>query len=519
MLEKIFGKIDFPVFIASLIICVGLTIVGIISPDAMNNIVGKINGFITLNFSWWYLLVVAFFIGFLLWCAFSKYGGIKLGRDDEKPEHSFFHWFAMLFNAGIGIGFIFWGVAEPLYHTMQPPVGTPGSAEAVESALRTVVFHWGIHGWATYGVVGLAIAYFSYRLGRPMTIATGLMGLLGEHPEEKFWGKVINALTVFATIFGSATSLGLGVMQIRYGLNLLFGLPVDLTTALGVTTIVAVLYIISAVRGIDKGIKILSDANMYLAFGLLGFLFFLGPTRFILNIFTDTIGQYMTNFVWQTFWSDPVNQTGWLGGWTIFYWAWWIAWAPWVGGFIARISRGRTVKQFVVGTLLIPTMFTIIWFSIVGGAAVHAELFEGVKIWDGVQKATESGIFTLLGAYPFPWFMGIVIIISLVVYFVTGADAASYMIAMIMSKGDLFPKNGMKILWGALMAVVALVLMVGGGLGALQAASIVSAFPFSIAMIAFMWSTVKGFQNDAIIATGRLPEEKTPMPLTKENSV
>lgn len=398
---------------------------------------------------------------------------------------------------------------KPLYHVMTPPPGSglPGSAEAVENAFSTYLFNWGMHGFAPYAVIGLAIGYYTYRLGRPLTVATGLIGLLGDHPEKTFWGKVINILTVFATLFGSATSLGLGVMQIRYGLSLIFGIPATTITAVTATAIIAVLYICSSVRGIDKGIKIISDSNQWLAFGLMAFALLLGPSTFILSIFTNTIGTFLNNVLHMSFWTDPTNAgEGWLSFWTVFYWAWFISWSPWVGGFIARISKGRTIRQFIVGSLIFPALFALSWGSTLGGAAVHAQIVGGHDLFSIVQKSVESGMFSLLQLYPLFIITGPIVILSAVIFFVTGADAASFTVAMIMNEGNLNPTNGMKIFWGAFMAIVALVLLLGGGLAALQSASIVSALPFSVVIFAFMFSVIKGLQHDATIVTGHLPD-------------
>jgi glycine betaine transporter len=509
MTEKFFGKIDKPVFIISLIICGSLTLFGFLNPTLIDDYGKIVNGFIGTYFSWWYILAVCIYLVCLAYCAFGPYGRIKLGKDDEKPEYSFFSWFAMLFNAGLGVGFLFYAAAEPLYHFMQPPPlgGAPGSPEALVNTFRQYVFNWGIHGWAPYAVIGLAIAYFTFRLGRPLTVATGLIGFLGDNPEKTFWGKVINTLTVFATLFGSATSLGLGVMQIRYGLNYIFGIPSTTFTAITATVIIAILYIWSSVRGIDKGIKIFSNSNQWIAIGFMCFFFVLGPTTFILNIFTNTIGAYLNDLLKISFWTDPINEgEGWLAYWTVFYWAWFISWSPWVGGFIARISRGRTVREFIVGALLVPALFALTWVSTIGASAVHAQS-SGHDLFSIVQKSIEAGLFSLFELYPLFVITGPVIILSAAIFFITGADAASFTVAMIMNEGDLSPTKGMKIMWGVFMALVALVLMLGGGLAALQSASLVSALPFSIAIFIFMYSVIKGFQNDASIAKGYLPPQ------------
>lgn len=497
MLKRILGTYDRPVFLTAFLICLLLSVIGAINPGIVALTANRINNFITLNFGWWYLLVVAAFLAFALWCAFGPYGRIVLGKDGEKPEFNFLEWFAMLFNAGVGIGLIFWGVAEPLLHYYQPPYGvTAATPEAAIQALRVTLLHWGIHGWVTYVIIGLPIAYYTFRHNRPMTVATGLIGAIGDRPEFTFWGRVVNFFTAVATVFGVATALGLGVMQIKYGINWLFGIPLTSGLAVFITTIITVLFVTSAVLGVEKGIRFFSNINLIIIFGLLAFLYLFGPARFMLNMMVNTLGDYLQHFITMTFWTDPIDQSGWLGNWTIFYWAWWITWAPYMGCFIARISRGRTVREFIIGSVVIPTVFSLIWYSSIGGATLYSEIFQKVPIFTEVQKDIGAGVFVLLNNYPISWLMGLIIVISLVIFFVTGADSASLTIATIMSRGNREPRNGMKILWGGLIGAIAVVLLLAGGLNALQSATIIASLPFSIAMLVFMYSTVKGFRND-----------------------
>jgi len=494
-MNDILGKVNKPIFWSTFIICLFVVIAGITWPTTFNNAVNAIDNFITLNFGWYFMLLIAAIVVFCLWCAFGPYAQVKLGKDDEKPEYGNFHWFAMLFSCGIGIGLIFWGVAEPLYHYFQCPVYPPASPEAAEYALRTIVFHWGIHGWATYAVVGGAMAYFSFRLGKPMTFATSLYGILGERTES-LWGGIINILAVIATIFGVTTAIGISVIQIKYGLKFIFGIPATTLNLIILTIIITGMYTASAVSGLKRGIRFLSSLNIYLALGIIVFLFIFGPKRFILNMFTNTIGQYLQNFIAQSFWTDPVQQHQWLRDWTVFYWAWWITWAPFVGGFIARISRGRTIRQFMTGVLFIPTAFIILWYSVIGGSTLHAQIFNGVKIWEGVQQDIGSGIFTLLTEYPCWYLVSIVVIINLFSWLVTSADSAAFWISMIMSKGELEPKPVMKLLWGFFMGALAVILLITGGLEALQTTTILAALPFSLVMIAIIYSTVISLKKE-----------------------
>jgi glycine betaine transporter len=496
MLKKVLGTYDRPVFFTALLICLLLTVLGTINPRQVALIVNMINNFIVSNFGWWYLLVVAAFIVFIIWCAFGPYGKIVLGKDGEKPEFSFFEWFAMLFSAGVGVGLFFWGVAEPLFHYYQPPYGASATPEAAIQALRITVLHWGVHGWVTYAVIGLPIAYYTFRYNRPMTVATGLIGAIGNQPECTFLGRVINFFTVVATVFGVATALGVGVISVRYGISKLFGTPLTSEMAVFVIIVITVLYIVSAVLGVKKGIRFFSLFNIIIVFCLLPFFYLFGPARFMLDMVVNTIGDYLNHFIFMTFWTDPIEKSGWLGSWTVFYWAWWITWAPFMGCFLARISRGRTVREFVMGSIIIPTVFCLIWFTSIGSATLYFEIFQKIPIFSKVQKDIGAGIFVLLDNYPFPWLIGLIVLISLVLLFVTSADSASFIIAKIVSHENQEPRNCMKVIWGGLIGVIAAVLLIAGGLNALQSATIIAGLPFSIAMLVFMYSTVKGFRND-----------------------
>jgi len=496
MLNKLLGKFDGPLFWITLLGCLAAILTGTVNPEGFAAALNSIQAFITTNFTWWYLLVVAGFIVFLIWLFLSKYGEIKLGKDDEEPEYSTFSWIAMLFSCGIGVGFIFWGVAEPLYHYMQTPyLAAPETPEAASVAMQVSLLHWGIHGWVPYVVVGLSMAYSSYRLGKPMKFSSSLYAVLGKGTEGP-WGKLVDFLAAFATIAGISTSIGMGVMSIRFGVSHLFGF--EMTTGLTVTALLLLIvaYTISAVTGLNRGIKHLSNINVWLAFGVLLFFLFAGPTRFVLNLLTDGLGHYFQNFIFMTFWSDPVNQGSWLGWWTVFYWCWWIAWAPFVGGFIARISKGRTIREFIVGVLFIPFIVTVIWFSIVGGATLHAQINGIVDMWGAIQKDTGSGIYILLTAYPLGQIVSFIVFVNLLTFLVTSADSASFLVAMIMSRGDLEPKTVMKIIWGIVIGLSGVILLVSGGLQALQTVSIVAALPFSIIIIGMLYSLVRGLQSE-----------------------
>jgi glycine betaine transporter len=499
-LGRFLGKMDHTLFWITLGIFGVIIILGIAAPKQLASVLSGLQAFITTNFTWYYLLFTAVCLIFSLWAALGPYAKVKLGKDDDEPEFSKLAWVAMLFSAGIGLGFIFWGIAEPLYHYMQTPYGAkPGTAAAVPVALQISYLHWGFHPWSLYAVGGLGIAYFSFRHEQPMTVATSLYGILGENTQKSVWSTITNLVTAFATIAGISTALGLGILSIKFGITHITGLEMTPGVTIFVLILFMAAYIASSVSGLKRGLKYMSLINIWLAFSVIAFIFFAGPTIQLLDLFTDSVGHYLSNFITMTFWSDSMNQSfdgKWLGWWTVFYWAFWIAWVPFVGGFIARISKGRTIREFIVWVVLVPSIVMFVCFDIFGGAAILAERAGDVKLWEAVQADMGSGIFTLLTVYPFGFLASIVIFISLIIFLITSADSASFLVAMLMSKGDLEPKAGMKIVWGIVLGTLSIILLQADGLKALQTASIVSALPFTVVMIAMMISLVKGLRKD-----------------------
>jgi glycine betaine transporter len=499
-MEKFLGKTDHQLFWITLVIFVIIVGLGVATPEKLAAVLNAMQSFITTNFTWYYMLFTASCLVFSFWMAVGPFANLKLGKDEDEPEFSTMAWLAMLFSAGIGLGFIFWGIAEPIYHYMQTPYGAePGTAAAVPVALQISYLHWGFHPWSFYAVGGLGIAYFSFRHDQPMTIATSLYGLLGDKTETSIWSKIANLVTAFATIAGISTALGLGILSIKYGLTHITGIEMTPGVTVFVLILFMIAYIASSVSGLKRGLKYMSLINMWLAFAVIAFIFFAGPTLQLLNLFPDSLGLYLSNFVTMTFWTDSMNQAfegKWLGWWTVFYWAFWIAWVPFVGGFIARISKGRTVREFILWVVLIPSFVMFVCFDIFGGAAILAERAGTVELWKAIQADMGSGIFVLLSAYPMGYFASIMIFISLIIFLITSADSASFLVAMLMSKGELEPKAGMKIVWGFVLGTLAIILLQTGGLKALQTASIVCALPFTVVMIAMMFSIVKGFRKD-----------------------
>ncbi|WP_024292721.1 glycine betaine uptake BCCT transporter [Lacrimispora indolis] len=463
------------VFYISFLITMAIVAFGLIAPQPFAKATTAANDFLVNNFGWFYLISMFVFVAFSLIIAFSKYGNIKLGPDDSVPEFSNRSWFAMLFGAGMGIGLVFWGVAEPLNHYM-----TFGATEeAANFAMKKSFMHWGFHPWAAYAIIGMALGYFQFRKNAPGLISSIFLPILGEKGVRGPIGKLIDICAVFATVAGIATSLGQGTMQINSGLNFLFHVPTTRLVQIVIIIILMVIYTWTAVSGIDKGIKLLSDINLVLAIAILAGAFLVGPKLLTLNVFTNSIGSYVNDFVKDSFAINPFGDKSWLGSWTIFYWAWWIAWGPFVGTFIARISKGRTIREFVFGVILAPSLVSFIWFSVFGSLGLNLD--KGI-----ISKAietTETALFVVFRQYPLGSIFSIIAICLLGTFFITSANSGIFVLSMFSSEGDMEPANGKKIFWGVIQALLALVLLMTGGLGALQTCSIVAAFPLAIIML------------------------------------
>jgi glycine betaine transporter len=502
-------KKDLSVFYISSGILLLMVLFGVFVPEKLENVTANIQAFITDTFGWYYLILVSLIVLVCLYFLISPLGRIRLGRQDERPEFSTPTWFAMLFSAGMGIGLVFWGTAEPISHYMiSTPTGVdPGTDQAIRDSMRYTFFHWGVHAWAIYGIVALVLAYFNFRHGKPGLISATLEPVLGERANG-IVGKVVDIISVVATVIGVATTLGFGAVQINGGLSYLFGIPTGFMTQLLIVLIVTVLFMISALTGLGKGIKILSNVNMLLAGLLLLFMLILGPTQFILNLFTNTIGSYLQNLPAMSFRISPLNEEirTWINGWTIFYWAWWIAWAPFVGIFIARVSKGRTIREFVFGVLLVPSLIGFLWFSVFGGSAIMIE-HEGIaKI---SELATEESLFGVFANYPLGSFLSVLGMILVGTFFITSADSGTFVLGMMTTNGSLTPGNKIKFTWGIMLAVISLVLLYSGGLQALQNTMIVAALPFSIIMALMAISLIKALNQEAKeLGIGKIPKRK-----------
>ncbi len=471
------------------------------APDNLATITGAIQASLLHNFGWLYALGAS---GFLL-CAFclifSKYGDIPLGQDGEKPEFNLLTWFAMLFCAGMGIGLVFWGVAEPTSHFHTPPTGQGGTPEAARLALQYSYFHWGLHPWGIYTMVALALAYFQFRKNTPGLFSQACKGILGKHADRTI-GTTVDVVAVFATVFGVATSLGFGAMQISGGLSYVFGIPNTLSTQLFLIGIVTVLFMLSAQTGLHKGIKYLSNLNMVLALSLLGFLLILGPTHFILTLLPSTFGHYLQNLPTMSLNLAPFSDSSWIHDWTLFYWAWWIAWAPFVGTFIARISRGRTVREFILGVLLVPSIFCAFWFTVFGGTGIASEMFHDLPLKTVMdQQGVEVLLFTVLKQYPLGILMSIVAIFLIGTFFITSADSATFVLGTLTTNGSLNPSNQIKFTWGVIQSLSAAILLWSGGLKGLQVGAILGAFPFLFVIIILILSLLKAFKEEILATT------------------
>ncbi len=482
------------VFWITLAIVVAAVGYGAFAPESFQSVTENMQQFITSSFGWYYLLVVSAIVLFCLFFIISPVGQIRLGKPDERPEYSRMSWFAMLFSAGMGIGLVFWGAAEPLSHfAISTASAEPESQEAFKESIRYTFFHWGIHAWAIYGIVAMALAYFQFRKGAPGLISSTLKPILGEKVNGPI-GTIINVLAVFATVVGVATTLGFGAIQINGGLAYLFDIPISFPVQVIIIIIVTVLFIMSAWSGISKGIKYLSNTNMVLAGLLLLLIVIVGPTLLIFNTFTDTIGSYVQNIVRMSFNAAPVDTElrSWIDGWTIFYWAWWISWSPFVGVFIARVSRGRTIREFLIGVLLLPSIISFFWFSAFGATAMDVQM----KGTDLTGLLTEETLFAVFNELPLSMILSIIAILLVSVFFITSADSATFVLGMQTSFGSLYPPNMVKLTWGISQSAIAMILLSTGGLDALQNALIIAALPFSFIIILMMFSLYKALDEE-----------------------
>ena len=507
-------RTDRVVFGVTAVLTLAFVVWGAAWTDSLENASSTLLGGLIHNGGWGFMLTASGFVVFALWIAASRYGRIHLGAEGEEPEFRTVSWIAMMFSAGMGIGLMFWGVSEPLAHYTTPPPGTSpaDSGERMETAMATTLFHWTLHPWAIYAVVGLAIAYSTFRRRRRQTVSAVFTPLIGEHHANGVGGRIIDVLAIIATVFGSAASLGLGALQIGSGVEKLDWMDkVSTGLLVGIIAVLTVAFVASAVSGVEKGIQWLSNTNMVLALVLAVFVFVAGPTILILDLVPTSVFAYLGDLpalAGRTEASGGEGVADWLGSWTVFYWAWWISWTPFVGMFIARISRGRTIRQFIGGVILVPSTVSLIWFAIFGGTAMRLQ--EQNRLGD--EATPEGRLFAVLQEYPVATVTSLLVMILVGIFFVSGADAASVVMGTLSQKGSHEPTRWVVIFWGVVTGgVAAIMLLVGSGQGdaltGLQNLTILAAAPFVIVMIFMCVALMRDLRHDPLIVRGEMGSE------------
>ncbi|WP_181298895.1 BCCT family transporter [Pseudomonas sp. Q2-TVG4-2] len=510
------------VTVVSKLLVIGFVVLCAVLAEQAGAFFQNTSDFILGNFKWFYLSLVSSVLGLLLYLMVSRFGHIRLGRDHEKPEFSFVSWIAMLFSGGMGIGLIFWSVGEPMLHYASNPLTEGLTDEAATAAMRLTMFHWGLHPWAIFTMIGLALAYFAYRKGLPLTMRSILYPLIGDRIYGPI-GHTVDIIAVAITAFGVSQSLGLGVTQINTGFNQVFGLPVNFGVQAVMIALISGCAIVSVMSGVSRGIRRLSEWNMVLSILLIAVVLLLGPTRYLLNLTLESTGDYLHNIVGLSFWSDTQKDSGWQNWWTAFYWPWWMTWGPFVGLFIARVSRGRTIRELVAGTLLVPTLVTVVWMSVLGGSALKAEqddrmahqqkvesgqlvgeaaVFTGGEVLTATKAETTSAIFTLMtriDAGVIGQLLSILVCLMLATYFITSADSGTLVLCTLCSNGDAEPPQGIRLLWGVLQAFIAMGLLYAGGLKTIQMASIAAGLPIAVFILVMSYSLMRCLRQETFI--------------------
>ncbi|QNH15711.1 high-affinity choline transport [Xanthomonas sp. SS] len=471
------------VFRISIALVALLVLIAGLAPGPFDDVVQAALAQVIRGAGWMYLLVVFLTLAFMLYLAFGRFGHLRIGGEDAEPDFSRASWLSMLFAAGMGIGLVFWGAAEPISHFLKPPEGlAPQSMEAARASMRYAFFHWGLHPWAIYALIGLAMAWFQYNRNGRGLVSDMLQPVIGRH--HRGWiGQAVNIAAVVATAIGVATTLGFGTIQIAAGLHRVFGVQASIPVQIAIIAVAFVLYMASTASGVERGIKWLSNFNLALAALLLAAVLVLGPTGFIFDTFTTTLGSYLNQLVTMSLRMSPFSGSKWVAEWTIFYWAWWIAWAPFVGAFIARVSRGRSIREFVVGVVLAPTLLGFVWFSVFGGAALWAQLFGHVDMLQALGNGYETVLFTLFDSLPGSLLLSSVALLLLTIFFVSSADSAVLVLASMSTDEAGDPPLARKLVWGVAVALIAAVLLLAGGLDALQGMITIAALPFAVLMV------------------------------------
>ncbi|MFJ7249221.1 BCCT family transporter [Kitasatospora sp. NPDC098652] len=497
---------DRAVFGISAVLVLAVVAWGVFAEDSLGRTSSTALRWVLHNFGWLFVVAADVFLVLTVLLAFSRFGRIRLGRDDDEPEFSTLAWVAMMFSAGMGIGLMFYGVGEPLQLFAAPQPGSglePQSAAAAQQALEFSLFHWTLHPWAIYAVGGLALAYTTFRKGRGNRISAAFVPLIGQRGADGWQGRAIDLLAVFATVFGSATSLGLGALQVADGLGYITSVRNTQNAQLVIIGSLTAAFVLSAFSGVHKGVKWLSTANVVLASLIMLFVFVFGPSVFVLDSIPSTVGGYLSDLLGMSTQTGAFTDESWLGSWTIFYWAWWLSWAPFVGTFIARISRGRTIRQFLLGVLLVPSGATVIWFCVMGGTAIRLVGTGTADLVATIPRGAEASLFEMLRSLPLGSVTSVVAVLLVMTFFITSADSASLVLGSLSSRGSLHPRTPLVVVWGVLMGGVAAALLLAGGLTALQNATILVALPFVVVMLLLCLSLVKELREDPAAGPSR----------------
>lgn len=489
---------NWPVFLISAGLILFIIVLSTVFTQEANRCFKTMQVWLTENVGWFYILVVAFIFITTICLAFSRYGNIKLGPNHASPDYTYGSWFAMLFSAGMGIGLMFFGVAEPVIHFMQPPTGSETGVQNAQEAMKICFFHWGLHAWAIYGIVALILAYFSYRHKLPLTMRSALFPLVG----NRIYGALGHAVDIFAilgTVFGVATSLGYGATQVNSGMHFLFGISENKNVQLIIILVVTMLATLSVSSGLNKGVRLLSEINLLLAVGLLTFVFLLGPTSFLLKAFIQNTGAYLSDIIYKTFNLYAYESSTWIGKWTLLCWCWWLSWSPFVGMFIARISRGRTIREFLLGVLLVPAVFTLLWMTVFGNTAIDSILRNRATLLAKVAvENTPLALFVFLKQFPLANFLCLLATFMIIIFFVTSADSGTLVVNMLSSNGEDKTPIWQRIFWSAVIGLSGITLLFSGGLEALQSATIASAFPFSIILLLSIYGLMRALKVEGI---------------------
>ena len=493
---SLFGlQVHGPVFFTSASLILLSIVLTLLYRDSASELFSVIQTQVSTKTGWFFILSVNVFLVFVVYLAFSKFGRVRLGGDEAKPEFSTLAWFSMLFSAGMGIGLLFWSIAEPVTHYLVPPLAAASDVQAAQQAMNVTMLHWGFHAWAIYALVGLSLAYFTYSRGLPLTIRSVFYPFFGNRIYS--WvGDVIDIFAVLATVFGLATSLGFGVQQVASGLSFVLGIDNGLVTQVSLIAGITLVATVSVVSGIQKGVKFLSEMNMRIAVGLLLIIIILGPTVFILNSFIQNTGSYVSHLLTWSTWGESYAQGQWQNSWTVFYWGWWIAWSPFVGTFIARISKGRTIRQFILGVLIVPTIVTCLWISAFGSVSILEVMNGNTAIADAVQNDVSTALFVFLETIPFTEAISVLAIVLVTSFFITSSDSGSLVVDSLTSGGKISAPVGQRVFWATTEGAVAAVLLIGGGLQALQTATILTGLPFAFLLLTMCYSLHKGLSQD-----------------------